>query len=418
MKKYIIYILLGVTLLILLFVIITGRDNEKLLFSKYIGWDRNNNKEDIVISSEPRISLSSPSDIKVDFDNNGEVNKDCPITSIIEYTYYEDNADPLWKDNNKFGLYIYAEESNMFEIAQKLVNSNGGKWGYVLIPYNVKDRDREKWDAVFKMLLNKNLIPIIQLWDIDVSEYKKQTEQAAEFLNDFVWPIKYKYISVYNETNDSKFWYGNVNPEEYARILNFTIDIFKNMNEDFFIMNGAFNATAPSDDYHMDEFEYLRRMEKEIPGIFNKIDGWASHPYPQPNFSGDPHTEGRWGIRAYESELDYLKNEIGVNKDFPVFITETGWAHAEGAVYNPSYLPVSKVADNMATAYRDYYLKDDRVRAVTPFTIRYNPPFDHFSWVNSDNVPYYHYEVIKNMKKIEGKPPVLKTEVYEQIDCQ
>ncbi|HOA18675.1 MAG TPA: hypothetical protein PKK54_02115, partial [bacterium] len=98
MKKYIIYILLGVTLLILLFVIITGRDNEKLLFSKYIGWDRNNNKEDIVISSEPRISLSSPSDIKVDFDNNGEVNKDCPITSIIEYAYYEDNADPLWKD--------------------------------------------------------------------------------------------------------------------------------------------------------------------------------------------------------------------------------------------------------------------------------------------------------------------------------
>jgi hypothetical protein len=342
--------------------------------------------------------------------------KPCVPQSSVEYSYYGE-TDPLWEKNNKFGLYIYAEEADMFEAAQKLVNSNGGQWGYVLIPYNVRDLDFEKWDRVFEQLRNKKLIPIIQLWDVNVHDYKKQTEKAAQFLNGFIWPIKYKYISVYNETNDSKFWYGNADPEEYAKILDFTVKTFKKENGDFFLMNGAFNITAPTDALRMDAFEYMRKMNEKVPGIFEKLDGWASHPYPQPNFAGDPDTVGRWGIRAYEEELKFLKDDLGVKKELPVFITETGWAHAEGAVYNPGFLPVKQVAENIRTAYEDYWLKDSRVRAVTPFTIRYDPPFDHFSWVNQDNVPYYHYEVVKSLAKVKGEPPYLQTEVFNAVEC-
>ncbi|MFH1648918.1 MAG: hypothetical protein ABIA11_04330, partial [Patescibacteria group bacterium] len=62
---------------------------------------------------------------------------ECLNTQEIEYLYYA-HTDPLWEPNNKFGIYLYAEVKQFFEIAQKLVNSNGGEWGYVLIPYNVK----------------------------------------------------------------------------------------------------------------------------------------------------------------------------------------------------------------------------------------------------------------------------------------
>jgi len=52
----------------------------------------------------------------------------CTVVQNIQYVYYTGN-DPLWKENNKFGLYIYAENKSFFEIAQNLVNSNGGEWG-------------------------------------------------------------------------------------------------------------------------------------------------------------------------------------------------------------------------------------------------------------------------------------------------
>jgi hypothetical protein len=339
------------------------------------------------------------------------------ITEKISYSEYR-TTNVLWQENNKFGLYVYAEEANMFELAQKLVNSNGGKWGYVLIPYNVKDRDTEKWNRVFTQLTEKKLIPIIQLWDVDTSKYKKQTKEAVQFLNNFDWPIKYRYVSVYNEPNDSKFWYGTVDPAEYAKILDYTIKTFKAVNENYFMINGALNISAADNTDSMDAFTFMSEMNKAVEGIFNKLDGWASHPYPQPNFSGQPTVVGRFGIRGYDTELRYLKANLGLAKELPVFITETGWAHAEGKNYNPTYLPVKTVAKYIAIAYQDYWLKDDRVRAVTPFTIKYQAPFDHFSWVNEDNVPYLHYEAIRSIPKIAGEPPILEYKEVVNTTCQ
>ncbi|MBW6441712.1 hypothetical protein K0B04_02270 [Patescibacteria group bacterium] len=340
----------------------------------------------------------------------------CTVVQNIEYVYYS-HDDPLWEQNNKFGLYIYAEEKDFFEIAQKLVNSNGGKWGYVLIPYNVRDYDTKKWARVFDQLIKKNLIPVIQLWNVDIANYQEETRNAAEFLNRFIWPIKYRYISVYNEPNDNKFWYERSDAAEYARILDYTIRIFKEVNQDFFMMNAAFNVSASSDGQSTDSFEFMKKMDESVSGIFDKLDGWASHPYPQPNFSGSPYATGRWSIRAYEDELKFLKDELGVEKELPVFITETGWAHAEGENYEPSFPPVKKVAEYFEIAFNEVWLKDDRVRAVMPFTIRYDPPFDHFSWINKDKVPYLHYEVLKKIEKVEGKPPTLSTGNVDIYNC-
>jgi len=339
----------------------------------------------------------------------------CPV-SEIEVKFYEDK-ETLFEKNNKYGLYIYAEREDYFDIASELINSNGGEWGYVLIPFNVKDNDESKWKRVFKTLNEKKMIPIIQLWDIDTDKFEEQTLKSAEFLNKFDWPIRERYISAYNEMNDSRFWYGRVDPEEYAVILNNTIDTYKNVNPNFFIMNGAFNTSAPTDRSHLDAFEYKVRMNKKVPGIFEKLDGWASHPYPQPNFTASPFKKGRWGISAYEEELKFLKDTFGLKKELPVFITETGWARAEGENYNSSYLNQEKVAEYYQIAYEQVWLKDSRVRAVTPFTIRYKAPHDHFSWIDKNEKPYPQYNLIKSLPKVAGEPPKLKIEKIKTNRC-
>ena len=340
----------------------------------------------------------------------------CDIADNINYYYYAP-VDKNWERNNKFGLYVYAEKADYFETAQKLVNSNGGDWGYVLIPYNVKDRDFDKWGRTFSQLQSKHLIPVIQLWDVDLNDYKSQTKEAAEFLNSFIWPVRYRYISAYNEPNDSKFWYGKVDPANYAKILDYTIKTFKQENEDFFMLNAAFNVSAPTDGNNLDSFEFMFKMNEEEPGVFEKLDGWASHSYPQPNFSGRPSDKGRLSIQAYDDELAYLKNVLGVRKELPVFITETGWAHADGETYNSSYLPLETISKYFKIAYEDVWLKDSRVRAVMPFTIWYDPPFDHFSWISKEGIPYMHFEAIKSIKKVKGEPPKLEAGSFDGSNC-
>ncbi|EKE00207.1 MAG: hypothetical protein ACD_22C00076G0003 [uncultured bacterium] len=343
--------------------------------------------------------------------------KECQTTGSIHYFYY---SNPTGEDlkNNKFGIYIYAENKDFFELAQNLVNSKGGDWGYVLIPFNVKDRDSSKWGRVFDQLYQKHLIPVVQLWDLDVANYKEDTKGAAEFLNEFVWPIRQRYISVYNEPNDAKFWKGKVDPAEYARILKFTMAAFRDESLDFFMLNGALNASASDFGDTMDSDKFMTLMNQEIPGIFNDLDGWATHSYPQPNFSGSVSATGRWSIKAYDYELNLLRDQFDIQKDLPVFITETGWAHAEGENYNSSYLPVKTVGERFKQAYEDVWLKDDRVMAVMPFTVRYDPPFDHFSWVNADNVPYEHYDVVKSMKKVKGNPAKLELGDEVSLGCE
>ena len=102
-----------------------------------------------------------------------------------------------------------------------------------------------------------------------------------------------------------------------------------------------------------------------------------------------------------------------------MFITETGWAHAEGeSAYDSSYLPVDDVATNFKIAYEEIWLPDDRVVAVTPFTVWFDPPFDHFAWLNSDYVPYKHFETVKKIKKVSGNPERLETGKISVINCE
>jgi len=333
----------------------------------------------------------------------------------LENIYNSDLGDKntnIDYQNNKFGLYIYSE-AGYVKLARDLVNSKGGDWGYVLIPYNVKDYDSGKWKEIFDLFNKYHLIPIVQLWDLSNLNQEEQIIQSANFLNSMPWPIKNRYISVYNEVNDNNFWRGKSNPVVYAEILEKTIDTFKSKSADFFMLNGAFNSSARLGNGFIDERDFLIRMNSAVPGIFKKLDGWASHSYPQPNFSGNPRDTGRDSIKAYEWEMEVLSSLFGVY-NIPVFITETGWAHAEGKEYKGEYLPANIVADYLVYAFENVWLTDPRVVAVTPFTIKYDSPYDHFSWIDENDNPYPQFKAIQKIKKIEGKPPYL---IKENVFC-
>ena len=270
--------------------------------------------------------------------------------------------------NNKFGIHLAQPETADIEAAADLVNSNGGRWGYVTLVMQENDRDRGKWQNIFDKLRELHLIPIIRLATQPTGDSwrKPNKEDAVEwskFLDSLHWVVKNRYIILFNEVNHASEWGGTLNPEDYTDISYYFAKNLKNRNVDFFIMLAGFDSAAPqAPPNYLDEVTYLRRMFAQMSvaqysDFFEYIDGLSSHSYPNPGFSGSPYAVGRNSIRNYDWELRILK-DFGVTKDLPVFITETGWTNASSP-------------ENIRIAYINTWLQDSRVVAVTPFVLSY-----------------------------------------------
>jgi hypothetical protein len=331
-------------------------------------------------------------------------------------------VDPLSVSNNKFGIHIIHGTNEEIEPAQRLVNSNGGDWGYITVLIENKDRDQNKWQNVFNEFRRKHLIPIVRLatqpegnsWK---RPYEGEEKAWADFLNSLVWPTKNRYVVVYNEPNHGTEWGSFVDPADYAKTLDKTIDALKSKNPDFFILNAGFDASAPNlPPRYADQLIFMQQMNQAVPGIFNKLDGWSSHSYPNPGFIGSPNDIGRGTIQTYIWELQVLTN-LGVNKTLPVFITETGWKHSEGQVTDKSLPTPETISKYYEVAFQNIW-SDNRVAAVTPFLLDYQQsPFDHFSFkkiagrVEESNVlgstyPQFHphYQKVMDLQKSSGHP--------------
>lgn len=354
-------------------------------------------------------------------------------------------TDPLAVPNNRFGVHIITPIDQEASPAAQMVNNNGD-WGYVTVLVESKNRNHDSWQKFFDDLRRRHLIPLVRLATQPEGNYWKRPyegeEQAiADFLDSLIWPTKNRYIIIYNEPNHATEWGGAVDPISYAHVLNKTIKALKAKSDDFFVLNAGFDASAPQKaPNYFDETYYLKAMNDEIPGIFDKLDGWVSHSYPNPEFIGSPDGTGKGSVRTWKWELDYLKS-LGVKKELPIFITETGWRHAEGITYN-RFWPNE---DTLSQYYKKTFeiaWNDPKIVVVTPFLLNYQePPFDHFSFKKPDgqkqdtkiapegaNVlgtqysPYYaFYQTIKDMPKITGAPiqenkaRLLSGEVYNSI---
>ena len=319
-------------------------------------------------------------------------------------------TDPRIVSNNKFGIHVISASENEASDAANLVNSTGGDWGYITFLIESKDRDVNKWQQFFDQLRERHLIPIVRLTTKPINShwekpYEKEYEAWADFLNNLNWPIKNRYIIIYNEPNHSKEWGNQIDPVSYAQVLNNTIEALKAKSPDFFVMNAGFDASAPQEPPNFyDEERFLIEMNRTVPGIFNKLDGWVSHSYPNPGFIGSPNAQGRGTVRTFEWELQVLR-QLGVRKNLPVFITETGWRHSEGASQNLSLPSPETVAEYFKTAFSSAW-SSNQIVAVTPFLLNYqSSPFDHFSFKKLGSDEYHpHFLTLQQINKNTGSP--------------
>jgi len=304
--------------------------------------------------------------------------------------------DPTDVTNNKFGIHI--ADTTDLEDAAKLVNSTGGDWGYVTFVIQKGEKDIWRWQKVFDRMRQLHLIPIVRIATRGLGEiWEKpsfgEIDGWVSFLNSLNWVIKNRYVIIGNEPNHAKEWGGEINPEEYATYLKEFSSKLKVVSPDFFVLPAGFDASAPKSKETEDEVSYLKRMLAKEPDIFDHIDGWTSHSYPNPGFTGSDNGFGRGTVRTFDWELSLLKT-LGVKKDFKVFITETGWVHdGEGIL-----------EDKFKNAYSGAW-SDKAVVAVTPFILAYQePPFEVFSWKNKDGKFFDFYYQVQDLEKQKGEP--------------
>lgn len=312
------------------------------------------------------------------------------LRSSLLYAVY----DPVSVPNNKFGIHIlFPSELNQ---AAKLVNSNGGAWGYVTIPIRSDDHNLIKWQAFLDQAKSLKIIPILRLATYPQGAvWTKPTIYDpidwANFLDSLDWPTKNRYVIVYNEPNRANEWGGEINPSEYAQQLTWTIDELKKRSEKFYVLPAGLDASVPNSPSSLDEYSFLEQMNYSQPEIFSKIDGWNSHSYPNPAYSSSPNYSGKDGVLSYQWEINFIQNYFGVY-GLKVFITETGW--------DISKLGEQKVSDYFRTGFTDIW-NENYIAGITPFLLSAQQgDFTRFSWISLNQT---HLSSQLTIEKPNGK---------------
>lgn len=314
-------------------------------------------------------------------------------------------VDPILTSNNKFGIHIINE--NDLINAQYLVNSSGGDWGYITLVIREDERNIERWQKVFNEMRRRHLIPIIRLATLqEGNSWKKFSNEEIKnwvyFLNSLNWVIKNRYVIVGNEPNHADEWGGDVNPEEYATILCNFYNQLKQASDDFFVLPAGLDASAPTKNGYLSEEKFLSEAIKKRSDFFSCFDGWTSHSYPNPNFSGSEKETGRQSIKTYIWEESILKS-LGQNRNLPIFITETGWIH-NGENPKNKLLSPSDIGKKLTFAFQSSWIEKNIV-SVTPFVLNYQDlPFNQFSWTDKNGNFYPFFYEVKSLPKIKGEP--------------
>ena len=323
-------------------------------------------------------------------------------------------VNPLERANNKFGIHVLNPDD--YAPAAELVNSNGGEWGYVTLVIREDQREENRWQAEFDELRERKLIPIVRLatrfedgaW---IKPRNEDIDPWVDFLNSLNWVTKNRYIVLFNEPNHANEWGGDIDPKEYASIAQKFHQRLKSASDDFFVLPAGLDLAPETTQNTMHPYTYLSEMASADSEIFNMFDGWTSHSYPNPNFSASPYRTGRNSIRGYRWEMTTLR-QLGLKKQLPIFITETGWKHSANNSSSSNLSP-DQITENFRIAYNEIWT-DQQIVAITPFVLNYqDPPFDVFSWKKNQGNEYYpQYQLLKGYPKEAGNPEQLSDSSY------
>jgi hypothetical protein len=321
---------------------------------------------------------------------------------------------PILASDNIFGLHLTQPQD--INSAHLVINSSNGDWGWTTIVIRTDQLDRQTWQDFFDNCRKYHIIPIIRLSTKSEGENWKQPDELdinnlANFLNSLNWPSQEKHIVLFNEINHASEWGGELNIKKYVDISIYAFKKFKELDPNFIILSSGLDLAAPD---NRPQFMSAENVYKEIyeykPEYFNNIDGITSHSYPNHGFVGLPSDTGQHSVVGYKWELDFIK-KLGISKDFPIYITETGWPHREGEDKKNSFYTTNTTA-NFLKMTLNMWAQDKNVKAVTPFIYNYpNEPFDHFSWLDKDEKMYPEYQQLIDMPKNKNNP--VQTTKYE-----
>lgn len=293
------------------------------------------------------------------------------------------------------------------------------------------DLDAEKWGRFVDLCAERGLIPIVRLattwnderllWDAPPTDsdggYATIAGKYAAFLAVLNWPEDTPlYVIVGNEPNHGSEWGGVPDPAAYTHFLMDVSAAVKSAVPDAQIINAPLDPYAPHTNgqpfengmVYIDAESFMDAMHRTDARVWDAIDAWGSHSYPLDsasppweqthqvdflNGASNPDADApvggvfNRGINGYRWEL-YKLGRLGVNRRFPVLITETGWrTDRTDADLAAQYLDMAlrgnggRYPDFPETGWTPW-LTDERVIAVTPFALDGDPSeWDALNWL-------------------------------------
>ena len=264
---------------------------------------------------------------------------------------------------------------------------------FVTVPMALSDRRKEVWETFFEDAFKAGITPMVRwvtrysdgVWHVPT---RKEITDATAFLSSLTWPGR-RIVILFNEPNHAKEWGGSVDPENYASIATFAAYWLKSESNGFEVLPAGLDAAAPNNKTMMENLRFISLMYEHRPELFDLIDGWTSHSYPNPDFSSSPYRRTKDSLWGFDWELRRIKSLSG--KDFPVYITETGWK--QSPLVNRW---ISRYYQHAATTI----WSDPRVKAVTVFLLRgFNGPFSEFSLTDKDGNQAPHFKALLDAVK-------------------
>lgn len=339
------------------------------------------------------------------------------LVLFILHTSFFINHDVFASDKNIFGLHL--TQTQDIQSAAKVINSQGGDWGWATIVIRTDQLDKNTWQDFFDRCRELHIIPIVRIATTIKEDYWTRPETSdidaiTAFLDSLNWPTTQQHVILFNEINHASEWGGSVDINHFVDISIYAYNKFKSLNQNFYVLSPGLDLAAPE---KPPQFKSASQVYREIyaynKDYFNHFDGLASHSYPNHGFVGTPYETGQHSIKGYQWELSFIKS-LGIQRTYPVFITETGWPHREGERNDNRYYTIETASKFLITAF-SIWQSDPRVIAVTPFIFNYPyEPFDHFSWLNKKGELYPGYKKIIDIPKSKNYPP--QATAYEIVD--
>lgn len=359
---------------------------------------------------------------------------------------------PIPTPTNKMGIHLLLDDGrnhwppSVWPEHMRYAAQAVGAWGFVTQLIRTDDLDVAKWQQFMDLCAEYQLTPIVRLattfdraqhwWHAPTPDsdgtYQTIAQTYAEFLATLEWPTDLHYVIVGNEPNHGNEWSGRPDASAYAQFFIDTAQAIHAADPNARIMSAPLDTHTPHTNgqpfadgmVYMDAESFMDAMIAAQPAVFTHLDAWAAHAYAphfieppwqqmfhidylngaaNPRHRQPPATLFNRGVNSYEWELWKLST-YGI-RPLPVFITETGWRHAESTRDNAldfqANLPdVATIATYFDLALRGNngrypdlpasgwkpWLNDARVYGVTPFALNGLPAeWGHTNWLALDN---------------------------------